>query len=229
MFEKWIDELLKNKLFKDIEREELENILKCLRPNIKTYKKKDIITIEGDKLNGIGIVLDGEVIVGKENLSGDRVIMSKLKKGEMFGEVAAFSSGIWLATVVANMDSTILFFPPQKIVGVCSKMCTGHRRLIQNMLQIVSKKALILNNKIEIISLKSIRKKVSTYLLQQYAINNTSTFYIPLKRHQLAEYLLVSRPSLSRELINMREEGIIDFDRNCFKILDIEKLKACLQ
>lgn len=228
MYEKWIDQLIKLDLFKDIEKEELRSILGCLKPSIKTYKKKDIITIEKEKLNGIGIILEGEVIVGKETLDGDRVMMSRLRDGEMFGEIAAFSTAEWLATVIANTDCTILFFPPQKIVGVCNRMCGGHKILIQNMLRIVSQKALNLNKKVEILSLKSIRKKISTYLLQQYSIKNTLTFDIPLKRAELAEYLLVPRPSLSRELINMQQEGIIDFHKSSFKIIDLNRLNACL-
>lgn len=228
MYEKWINQLMKVELFKDIENEELRSILNCLKPSIKTYSKKDVIAIEKEKLNGIGIVLAGEVIVGKDSLAGDRVMMSRLKSGELFGEVAAFTSDIWLATVVANTDCTILFFPPQQIVGICTKVCVGHKILIENMLQIVAKKALVLNKKVEILSLKSIRKKISTYLLGQYRMKNSLHFDIPLKRNELAEYLLVSRPSLSRELIKMQDEGIIDFYRNSFKILDLKRLKACL-
>ncbi|QVK17636.1 Crp/Fnr family transcriptional regulator [Mycoplasmatota bacterium] len=228
MYEKWINQLMKIELFKGIEKDELRRILNCLTPSIKIYNKKDVITIEKEELNGIGIVLEGEVIVGKDSLAGDRVIMSRLKSGDLFGEVAAFTSDVWLATVVANTDCTILFLPPQKIVGICTKVCHGHRIMIENMLQIVAKKALILNKKVEILSLKSIRKKISTYLLRQYRMNNKVHFDIPLKRNELAEYLLVSRPSLSRELIKMQEEGIIDFYRNYFKILDLKRLKACL-
>ncbi|EOD00841.1 Crp/Fnr family transcriptional regulator [Caldisalinibacter kiritimatiensis] len=228
MYEKWLNRLTEVDLFKDIEKEELKRILGCLKPSIKKYRKKDIITIEKEHLAGIGIVLEGEVNVGKETLAGDRVMLSVLKKGELFGEVAAFNNKEWLATTVANTDCTILFLPPQKIVGVCNKTCDGHRRLIQNMLQIIAQKAINLNEKVEILSLKSIRQKISIYLLKQYSIKNSLAFNVPLKRNELAEYLLVSRPSLSRELAKMKEEGIIDFYRNSFKILNIESLKNCL-
>lgn len=228
MYEKWIDTLIKVELFKDIEKDELKSILCCLRPQIRSYNKNELIAIEKQKLTGIGIVLEGEVLVGKDTLAGDRVIMSRLGKKDLFGEVAAFSNDKWLATVVAYTECTVLFFPPDMIIGVCTNMCTGHRKLIQNMLQIVAKKAYGLNKKVEILSLKSIRKKISTYLLEQYNINKKLTFIIPLKRNELAEYLLVPRPSLSRELINMQQEGIIDFHMNSFKILDIEALKNCL-
>jgi len=228
MYSKWMNLLLKVELFKDIEKDELSKILLCLGPRIKAYRKKEYITIQRDDFSAIGIVLDGEVIITKETLAGDRVIMARLDKGNIFGEIAAFASNKWLATVVADTDCTILFLPSNKIVGVCPKMCLGHRALVQNMLKIVSQKALILNKKVEILSLKSIRKKVTTYLLEQYFMENSSSFEIPLKRNELAEYLLVSRPSLSRELIKMQEEGIVEFHKNSFKILNLEALKKCL-
>ncbi len=228
MDEKWINQLMTIELFKDIEKKELNSVLSCLKSSIKAYKKRDIITIEKDKLTGIGVVLEGEVSVSKETLDGDRVMMSKVKRGDLFGEIDAFSKDGWLSTVEAYTDCTILFLHPDKIVGVCNKACEGHKNLIQNMLQIVAKKALSLNEKVEILSLKSIRKKISTYLIQQYSINNSLTFDIPLKRNELAEYILVSRPSLSRELINMKEEGIIDFHRSSFRIIDLKSLKECL-
>lgn len=228
MYDKWIGKLIKIELFKNMGENELRTMLYCLRPILRTYKKKDIITIENDKLIGIGMVLDGEVEIGKETLAGDRVMIARLNEGELFGEVAAFTKDVWLATVIAKTDCTILFLPPNKISGVCNNSCETHKKLIQNMLNIVSKKALVLNKKVEMLSLKSIRKKISNYLLQQYNKHNTYSFEIPLKRSELAEFLLVSRPSLSRELINMKDEGIIDFYKNSFKILDLQFLKNCL-
>lgn len=228
MYEKWISQMKKIELFKGLDDNDLTRMLGCLQPVIKSYNKKDIITIEKEKQLGIGMILSGEVVVGKETLAGDRVMLSRLGEGNLFGEVAAFTSDVWLATVVANTNCTIMFLSPEKIVGICSHSCGGHKLLIQNMLQIVSRKALVLNKKVEMLSLKSIRKKISNYILGQYAERGTLSFDIPLKRNELAEFLLVSRPSLSRELINMKDEGIIDFYRNSFKILDIEKLKKCL-
>lgn len=228
MYAEWMDRLLQVELFKNMKKNELENILSCLNPEIKHYNKNEIITIEKDKLTGIGIVLDGQVVIGKETLAGDRVIISRLDKGHLFGEVAAFVGDQWLATVVAHTECSVLFFPPDKIIGVCTRMCEGHRKLIENMLQIVARKALILNKKVEMLSLKSIREKISTYLLEQYHMKKNLTFDIPLKRHELAEYLVVSRPSLSRELIYMKNEGIIDFHMNTFRIVNLESLKGCL-
>jgi DNA-binding transcriptional regulator LsrR (DeoR family) len=46
-----------------------------------------------------------------------------------------------------------------------------------------------------------------------------------MNRQQLADFLNVSRPSMSRELSRMRDEGIIDFHLSAVRILDIERLK----
>ncbi|WP_066500888.1 Crp/Fnr family transcriptional regulator [Abyssisolibacter fermentans] len=226
MYTKWLNTLKKVKLFENIEVDELNRMLICLKPKIESYQKKEYITLAENEYTGIGIVLQGEVIVTKENAAGDRVIMAKLKENSIFGEMTAFSNNNkWPATVNASTDCTILFLPSDKIVGNCPRMCIGHKILIKNMLKLVSQKGLALNRKIEYLSMKSIRTKISVYLLEQYNIVRKNKFMIPLKRNELADFLNVSRPSLSREIIKMKDEGIIDFYKSSFEIIDIEALK----
>ncbi|MCT4563843.1 MAG: Crp/Fnr family transcriptional regulator [Maledivibacter sp.] len=229
MYTKWIDSLRKVKLFKGIENDELIDMLICLSPRISLYKKKEYVTIANDEFTGIGILVEGNVIVTKENAAGDRIIMAKLEEGDLFGEMIAFSNyGKWPATVIAQTNCTIIFLPSHKIIGNCPRMCRGHKFLIQNMLTLVSQKALGLNRKMEYLTIKSIRGKISTYLLEQYNRHSEQTFMISLKRNELAEFLNVSRPSLSREMIKMKDEGIIDFYKSSFKIIDIERLKKSI-
>lgn len=226
MYTKFLNVLKDVYLFKNIEINELNNMLNCLKPKVITYKKKEYITIEKDDFNGIGIVIYGEVAVIKENAAGNRVIILKLREKNIFGEMIAFSDkNKWPASVIADTDCVILFLPSAKIIGNCSNMCIGHRNLIQNMLKIVSNKALNLNRKIEYLSLKSIREKVSTYLLEQYNLKKQDKFVIPLKRSELAEFLNIPRPSLSRELVKMKGEGIIEFSKSTFTITNIKGLK----
>ncbi|HJV15995.1 MAG TPA: Crp/Fnr family transcriptional regulator [Bacillales bacterium] len=228
MYTKWTDLLLQTDLFKNIEKEELTRILICLRPRIVSYKHKANTHINMSESPEMGIVLIGEVAVIKETLSGDRIFMSKLKSGDIFGEITAFSNEESPVTIEPLTDSTILYLPSCKIVGICSKVCIGHEMIIRNMLEIVSRKAVDLNKKLEILSLKSIREKISNYLLEQYNKEHDLTFTIPLKRHELAEFLNIPRPSLSRELKKMKDEGIIDFYLNSFIIVDFEELKKCI-
>lgn len=226
MYTKWLNILKDVSLFSNIEPNELNRMLMCLRPISYDYNKKEIITISGDDFIGIGILVSGEVLITKESFAGDRIILSKLKPGQLFGEIIAFSNqNKWPSTVIASTNCTVLFLPTDKIIGNCPKMCPGHKLLIQNMLKIISQKALLLNKKIDYLSMKTLRSKISNYLLDYYTKNNSTQFIIHLNRSELAEFLNVSRPSLSRELIHMKKDKLIDYDRNAFKLLDLEGLK----
>ena len=225
MYDKWIKILVKTELFKDIGQEELVKILGCLSPSTKQYKKGEIITIEKSDFTGIGVVLEGRVTLTKQTLAGDRLMISRIEVGDIFGEIAAFVDKKWLETVTAETQCQVLFITPDRIIGMCPHMCAGHRILIQNTLQIVSQKAFSLHQKVEMLSLGSIRKKISTYLLEQYYIKEELVFKIPLTRIELAEYLNIQRPSLSRELANMQKEEMITFERNKFTIRNLKMLK----
>jgi CRP-like cAMP-binding protein len=87
----------------------------------------------------------------------------------------------------------------------------------------------MLNKKIENLSAKNIRSRVSSYLLDMYRMNRNATFIVPMKRHELADYLMMPRPSLSREMGLMRDEGIIEFDGSSIKIKNILMLEKSIQ
>ncbi|MDP4183085.1 MAG: cyclic nucleotide-binding domain-containing protein, partial [Bacillota bacterium] len=134
MQEKYINTLHKSPLFGGIEHDELVEMLKCLKPNIISYKKNEYIALSGDKFNSVGIVLDGEAAISKENAAGNRVMMAIIKSGDMFGEMLVFSrSSSWPANVQAQEACVVFFLQKEKIIGECGKMCSWHRTLIQNM------------------------------------------------------------------------------------------------
>jgi CRP-like cAMP-binding protein len=227
MYEKWLNVLYKCALFQGISSCELQTMLECIRPRICEYKKNENITLEGEKYEGVGIVLKGSASITKENAAGSRIIMAMANPSDIFGEIAAFSKhSTWPATVVAQDNCTVMFLPPEKIVNECEKLCISHKTLVNNMLGIVSEKALILNKKVEYLTIRSLRGKICSFFLEQYKAHGSATFMMPMKRNELADFLNVSRPSLSREMCRMRDEGIIDFHRSSIRIQNIDLLKS---
>lgn len=227
MFKKWMKVLSKCALFKGINPEDLNIVLECLNPKVISYDKNEPVSVFGERFSGLGVVLSGEVVVAKDNAAGNRVIMAVNGPGEMFGEMAAFSEeGVWPATVVARSKCTVMLLPSAKIVGNCERSCGSHKLLITNMLGIVSDKAMMLTRKVEYLAIRSMRGKISAFLLEQYKKTGRDTFMLPLKRNELADFLNVSRPSLSREMSRMRDEGVIDFHRDSMKIKQIEVLRS---
>jgi CRP/FNR family transcriptional regulator, dissimilatory nitrate respiration regulator len=229
MYSAWIDTLKSSSLFRGIGGESLNIMLGCLKPKIRRCKQREIIVTCGQPFQGIGIIAGGKVALAKDTYSGNRIIIGILDTGDIFGEMVAFSGHrVWPVTVIAQEDSCLLFLPPDKITGTCSNICASHSALIMNMLQILSDKALMLNKKIEHISAKNIRGKISSYLLDIYRQSDNETITIPMKRHELADYLNIQRPSLSRELGSMRDLGIIEFNGSCITINNLMKLEKSI-
>lgn len=224
---KYIEILSGSLLFSGLEKSEIAQVIHCLAPQIHTYRRNDFIALAGDQFDSIGIVCEGKAAVIRENAAGDRIVMTYLKSGDMFGEMGIFSDrSVWPASVQAQEACSVFFLPGEKIIGQCGKTCVWHRALIKNMLKILTEKALILNKKVEYLTIKSMRRKISTFLLEQFNRTGKSTFMLPLNRSELADFLNVSRPSMSREMSHMRDEGIIDYHLSSVKILDINALKA---
>jgi CRP-like cAMP-binding protein len=221
-----INILKETPLFTGISVNVLTNMLDCLQPKISIHPKNSFIAVEGEPFYGLGILITGKAATVKENIAGTRSMLSLLEPGDLFGEIIAFSAQeTWPASVSAQSDCTVIFLPPQKITGTCPHACEGHNHLIRNMLLVVSEKALTLNRKVEYLTIKNMRAKIATYILELHTLKGKRTFFLPLKRNDLADFLNVSRTALSRELGRMRDEGLIEFYRSSMKIRDVEGLK----
>lgn len=217
-------------LFSGIPDIELKSLLSCLNTRASTYSKNQVMTVTGTHLHGIGILTSGEAIITKENAAGDRSVVDVIGRGEVFGEIAAFSGEpVWPATVIAQEQSTAVFIEVWRITRTCDNACPGHRQLIDNALGIVAHKARILSRKLEYMSIKSLRAKVATFILEQAQKSGRSTFIMPLNRNELADFFSVSRPSLSREMGRMRDEGLIDYHRSAVVIKNHQALSLAVR
>ena len=229
MLDKYLDRLLYSSLFDGFDFETLKGMKGCLDLSLNQYEKGQNIVYRGDDFTKIGIVANGGATVLKENALGARNIVELLTVGAVFGEMAAFSKkAVWNFTVQANQNSKIIFIPKGRILGECQRLCPCHRRLIENFLTILSDRGLFLDKKIEYLTIKSVIGKISAYLYDQYLSHEKTSFELGLNRSELADFLCVSRPTLSREMAALRYKGIIDFYLNHIKIKDIEALKEYL-
>ncbi len=229
MYGAWTDVLSSSLLFRGIKPEALNTMLECLKPGIQRCRQREIAALCGQPFHGIGVVASGRVALTRETISGNNIMLEMLEAGEIFGETVAFSDNkTWPVTVIAQEESCLLFLPPGKIQGNCSNICASHSTLIMNMLNILSNHAITQNKKIGYLSAKGIRSKISAYLLDMYLQNGNTAFEIPMKRQELADYLGIPRPSLSREMGYMRDAGIIEFSGVSIRIKNILQLESSI-
>ncbi|MEA5093741.1 MAG: Crp/Fnr family transcriptional regulator [Sedimentibacter saalensis] len=215
-----------NQLFENINENEISAILKCSKATVESYQENQIVFEKEDTIQKMGIVLEGEFNLVSQKYSGTRVIVTSLEKGDLFGEALIFSS-IKKSPydLVSSGNSKVLLIPYGIFVNMCQEVCNFHKQLISNMLTILSDKIVMLNNKMTILNAETLKGRIALYLLSINKKTKTMTFNMPMNRQELAEFLNVTRPSLSRELSNMQKDGLIEIYRSSVKIKDIERLK----
>ena len=215
----YLEVLQKTPLFYKMKESEIETILKCLNAMKRAYKKDEIILLAGEPVSQVGLVLEGSVQILREDISGSRTIFANLLAGDLFAEAFACSNlKILPVTVLSVTGSVILFIDYRRIITACSSACVFHIRLIENMMAVLADKNIMLNQKIEHISKRTTREKLLSYLSEQAARHGANEFSIPFNRQQLADYLCVDRSAMSGTLCKLRDEGILSFHRNAFKL-----------
>ncbi len=211
---------LDSPLFEGMNPEDRMAMLGCTGYHIGAYNKGDIVAFEDENIKHIGIVIFGAVDMIKEDIWGNRTMLVRTRKNEVFGETfACGSDNLSVVTFQASEDAQILFMPFERVMRSCTMACQFHHQLIENMVRVIANKNRDLMRKVEAVSKRSIREKLLAYLSVQAQAQQSRYFQIPLGRVELAEYLCVDRSALTRELVKMKEDGLIDYDRNCFRML----------
>lgn len=151
-------------LFDGIRPEERSAMLTCLGAQTKTVRKGEFLVLAQDEVRYIGVVLSGEVHMIHEDRWGDKAVLAVIKEGGLFGET--FVCGTILQSLVtfqAVKTTTFLTLQFQKVLHVCTQACPFHHRLIENMLHLIATKNAQLMEKLEIVSKKTLRKKLLTF------------------------------------------------------------------
>ena len=211
---------LKSPLFDRIAPEDMTGMLGCIGYHIRTYQKGEIISMEEENIDHVGVVLEGAVDMIKEDLWGNRTMLVRTYPEDVFGETfACGAESLSVVSFAAAQDCKVLFLSFSRVMHTCSHACQFHQTLIENMVRLIARKNRELMRKVEVVSKKTLREKILAYLSIQAQSQGKHTFEIPLGRVEWAEYLCADRSALTRELAKMKEEGLIDYQKNTFKIL----------
>lgn len=206
-----------NPLFVGIKENEIQSMFRCLGAYIKSYKKDEITILPSDKVKCVGLILTGGIDMVKENEDGDEILLADLKEGELFGETFACGTQQDSSlTFRAAADTEVLFLPFYKVLNVCTMSCPFHHRLTENMVRMICEKNIRLMEKVEVISRKTLRDKILTYLAIQSEKQGSRRVEVPLGRTEMAEYLCADRSALTRELSRMQEDGLIWYEKRTF-------------
>lgn len=219
---KYVNKLKDIKLFDGFSEEGLSVFLNSINNKILKLEKGDLVFSEGDEFSNLCILLEGEILLTNSDEYGNRNVIDIISENQMFAEVFSFTSKKQSpVTAQASSESLIFLIDTKDLISIKNdnKILVDKHIIVSNLLNIFADKNLILLSKIEVISRRNIRDKIMHFLELQRQKSAKNIFNIPYSRKDMADFLGVDRSALSRELSRLKEENIIDFEKNTFKII----------
>jgi len=210
--------LRQTSIFDEITDGDLEKLVHCFNPEVQSYSKNELIYSIGDKVTSIGIIISGSVRVFTQDYFGNISMTAIMGRGEIFGDICMGTEKSGM-TMRSYSESQIMFIDFRKMVGICPLACGYHIQILRNLLKVYATMNSELGEKLQILQKRTTREKLLAYLYLQAKKLGRLKVSIPFSRQGLAEYLSVDRSAMSRELCEMRNEGILEFYKSSF-ILD---------
>ena len=212
-------------LFKDISREEAEKIMACSKAIRKKFKEGEYLFRQHHKPVYMYVILSGSAVITKDYDSSRQDVLLHVGNGDVLGEMF-FKPGLeeYWYDAQATSDVEALLLPFGFFYGFCQNACARHQTITKNMLEIFSNRNYDLTRKVHILSCNILRERIALWLFNE---EKEGTVRIKMNREQLASYLGTTRPSLSRELMRMKEDGLIDVSKDIISITDREGLEEC--
>ena len=205
-------------LFQNLDDTEIKQMKAFSRMRNSSEMSGELMFGTGDRVGGIGIVQKGSVNIENTDLWGNRSILSNLSEGQVFAETYALCHEPMMVDAVAADFCEILFLNFNMLMEKQNIGQSWYSKILNNMLQVSVQKNLLLSNRIFCTTAKTIRGRLLTYLSSVSVKNGSTTFQVPFDRQQMADYLNLDRSALSKELGRMRDDGLIEFYKNTFKL-----------
>ena len=217
--DEFIDLCAASPLFDKIPKSDLVGLLNCLSAKKKRYEKGTILFQTGDRVLQFGIVLSGIVHTESTDILGERSIISYMNPGQFFCD--AYSSTkdkTLLVDIVAQTDCTVLLIETHRLLNICGASLKYRDQLSENFINILAQKFVDLGCKVIHLSGRSTRRKLLSYLSEQYRFANGKPFRISLTQQELADYLFIERSGLSTELNRLKKEGMLTYKDGFFSL-----------
>lgn len=216
--------LTQTELFQGITEEEILKITQCLCSVEKTYEKGELIYRCGEKVENMGLVLSGGVIIESDDIWGNCSVIGHIGLGQIFAETyACLGREQLLVNVFASEKTEILFVNAAKLLAVCPNLCAFHQKVVYNLLQISARKNLQLSKRILFTSPKSLRGKLMSFFSDSVKQTGSYMITVPFNRQQLADYLGVDRSAMCNELSKMQKDGLLSYHKNTFRLKEMNE------
>lgn len=216
--------LLENALFRGVISP--EKLFNPLDLEFKLYNSGEAIASTFDDCLHLAIIVDGSVEIQNIYPSGKISSLKKLSSGDLFGEsILPGRIHSYPSDIVALESTRVLLIRKSALLDAIK----NNNTLLENYIGLLSKKLLMMNEKIKMLSLKTLRKKICWFLLEMYENQNSLFLETPYNQEEIANALGSQRPSVSREINHMEKDGLIEYHRGKITIKNLSEIQAQLR
>jgi CRP-like cAMP-binding protein len=208
--------LKKSTLIGLLSDDDVLNNIRSGKFRIVYYKKNSVVHFDGEICKKLEIILSGKIVVDSIDESGNLLTISEFYSDDVIGGNLLFSKNPYYPmTVTTQLPTDILEIDRE----VLYELLCNNPDLLRAFLQIISDQAFFLGDKIKHYVNKSIRDSIINYLNYEIKLQNSNHVKLNMTKKALSERIGVQRTSLSRELAKMRDDGLINFDKESITLL----------
>ena len=209
MTESYLNLINKTCLLVSLTPEEIQIYLVDGSFKVAKYGKNNVVHFDGEVCSKLEIILEGKVVLERIDESGNLMTLAEFFSDDILGGNLLFSKNPrYPMTITARQQTIILEINKDRVFQLFS----DNHDFLKEYLEFVSDHAAILGDRIKHYVNRSIRESIMSFLDNEVKRQKTNRIRLNISKKALAERIGVQRTSLSRELANMRADGLITFD-----------------
>ena len=197
----------KYSIYKNIEEKNLKKLLSTLQSNTNIYNPNQTIAYSLGNRNLVGIIEEGKANLVRFDYNGERTIVEELSKNDIFSDMFYSSTNSEL-NVIATTKCKVTFIEYDELLKK-AQTSSNAMILLKNLINLITRKLVKRNERIELLTTRTIRNKLLSYFELQAKKNNSKTFNLNYSYTDLADYLAIDRSAMMREIKNLKEDRLI--------------------
>jgi len=196
----------------------------------KLFHAGELLFSEGEPCRGLHIIARGKVRIFKTSVNGREQVLAVNSPGESVAELPVFDGGPYPASAMATEDTEIAFISRRDFHAYCLE----HPEVPLKVLSVVGARLRRLVGIIEELSFTTIRQRLIAMLVKLAQSDGKKTdrgieFLLPATHQELANQLGTVRELVSRNLMRLQAEGLLEVDARQIVVRDLKGLSSLLE
>ena len=210
--------------FDGLSEDQINLLFEKLESHLYKFNKNEEMLSTLINKNIICILLSGSAKIVNTNYLGEETLIEELNKDSVFGPSL---SNVEDAenNIIATSSCKVLIIDYDKLMKISNIDVPCYNIFIFNMFKILNEKLNQNNNRIQILTKKTIRDKLLAFFENEYRKTRSLNIYLSISLKDLAGYLAINRSAMFRELKNLKDEKFIQIDNKKIKLLYVPNIK----